>query len=454
MVNPNSASSAAVIVRRGKERVGGKKKRVSTLKKIILRERAATAAARQAGATASLAADAAAGTGPGGEGDATHADSSSAGNGGDADDSDEEVVLHVAREHVYVSLEAGLSPAQGAPAVRLHTLVVEAGSDTDDDGSSSSSESDSESDCSGDGGDESADGEADGRADASCAEQMAPLRATLRASAAVFVPMQQPAEGSSDAARGALHRCELCGVDCTGAVSHAQHMAGQSHARRARAAAAAANPPAGSDDASHAPSTPPLTYIGAEAIIRYGRQVISPELNAAASSLLQRLMELQARARARDPLKAKARQRVVFGLREAGKAVRTRRAKALLVAPNVEAVSAPGGLDDALSALLAGAAVAGVPVVLALTRARMGALTGRPVRMSAAAVLDASGCEEAFKDTLRLAEEGRTAWAAAHPDAPPEQAPVPSADEFMLLRRDGRLRPLRPGEAAGLPSRA
>ena len=56
----------------------------------------------------------------------------------------------------------------------------------------------------------------------------------------------------------------------------------------------------------------------------------------------------QERTKLRDPLKAKMRRRVVFGLREVAKALRTKKAKALLLAPNVEAVEEQGGLDDSL----------------------------------------------------------------------------------------------------------
>jgi hypothetical protein len=92
------------------------------------------------------------------------------------------------------------------------------------------------------------------------------------------------------------------------------------------------------------------------------------------------------------------------------------------------------------------------------------ALTGRRVRMSAAAVLDASGADEPFAELLRLGAEGRAAWAKAHPDAPPAAGAVvmgavaaalaPRPEAFVIMRRDGRHRALKPGEAPGLPPRA
>ena len=39
---------------------------------------------------------------------------------------------------------------------------------------------------------------------------------------------------------------------------------------------------------------------------------------------------------------------MVFGLHEVAKALRTRKARAVLIAPNIEAVEGPGGLDDVL----------------------------------------------------------------------------------------------------------
>ena len=419
MANPNTASSAAVITRRGKERVGGRKKRLSSLKKVILRERAANAAALVAAA--------------GQEQQGAH-----------CSDSDGEVVVHVARERVYVSLDASQLP------VRLCTLVVEAAGDSDGDESSDEEE------------EEAAAEDGPPPPPAAAATSTCPLAPTLalRASAAPFVPHAPPGDdGVSELPpEGWSLRCQLCGVECAGAVSYAQHLEGRRHVARVRAAAAstsaASAPPAAAAAAAAAVACPPQTYLGASAELRYGRQVLTPQLNAACAALLQRLMELQARLRACDPLKAKARQRLVFGLREAAKALRTRRARALIVAPNVEAVVAPGGLDDALAALLTAAAASGVPVVLALTRARMGAITGRPVRMSACAVLDASGCEEAFKEVLRLAEEGRQEWRGAHPHVEPEAQPCATeAEAFVRLRRDGRHRALRAGEAPGLPER-
>ena len=458
MVNPNAASAAAVVTRRGKERVGGRKKRVTALKKVILRERAAKLAARQAAAPD---ADGTRGAAVAGDADVTAAPVGNSEAAAPADAEEEAadgVVLHLQRGHVYVSV------ASLEGAVRLSTIVVE----EDDSSSSDEEEEESGTDSEAgsgedeelgveDGDDLSEEGSSSASGDEEELSVEMPAQASaahsaaqLRAAAAPFVPAS--ARRTEAAAAREVHVCAVCGIRAVGAASLQQHMAGRRHRAAAAAAAAAAAGPA----AAPAPPPAPQTYIGPDAALRYGRQVLSRELNASAAAMLSRLVELQNRLRATDPLRAKAKRRVVFGLREAAKAVRARRAKLLVVVPNVEAVEAPGGLDEALGSLLDAARAGGVPLALALTRAKMGALTGRRVRMSAAAVLDASGAEEAFAQTLALAAAGREQWRKAHPEAPPEappQAPA-EAEAFLRLRRDGRTRALLPGETAGLPGRA
>lgn len=457
MLNPNTASGQAVIVRRGKERASGKKKRVSTLKKIILRERSAKDAARAAVGLAYLKDGGDAAAVDGGDGVQQRVEEEEQG---------DDIVLHVARDHVYISLET-CSDGQ----VRVHMLPVEAhdedetGSGDEEGSSSSTSWSDADGDddaasvLSGDAHRIESEHSAAAVVDHDAADS-AGLAAVggLRVDAAPFVPFGGRTYGAPGPAATA---CALCGVQCGTALVLDQHMRGKSHSRHVRAAAAQAlreqsafNQANGGGVPADSRTEPQTQTQQAQRSTqcRYGRQVVTPELNGATTALLTRLLELQARLRAREPLKAKARQRLVFGLRECSKALRTRRAKALVVAPNVEQITAPGGLDEAVDDLLAAARQTSVPVVLALTRSRMGALTGRRVKMSAACVLDASGCEEAFKAVLKMAEDGEKAWMRQHPDA----EPLPSAGSslaaldapLLLLRRDGRQRTLRPGEQA------
>lgn len=58
--------------------------------------------------------------------------------------------------------------------------------------------------------------------------------------------------------------------------------------------------------------------------------------------------------------------------REVAKAVKLRRAKTIVVAPNIEQIESEGGLDDLLGNILSQAEAAGLPVVFALSRKKMG----------------------------------------------------------------------------------
>jgi len=106
----------------------------------------------------------------------------------------------------------------------------------------------------------------------------------------------------------------------------------------------------------------------------------------------------------------------VCGLREVRKSVKLGKAKAVLLAPNIEQVEAEGGLTDSVDDILASCTAAEVPVVFALSRKKMGEVYGFRKRMSAIAVLEVGGVQDVFETVLRLAEEGRTRWSTAHPE--------------------------------------
>lgn len=58
--------------------------------------------------------------------------------------------------------------------------------------------------------------------------------------------------------------------------------------------------------------------------------------------------------------------------REVAKGVKLRRVQTVIVAPNIEQIETEGGLDDLLAAILEQAEQAGIPVVFALSRKKLG----------------------------------------------------------------------------------
>ena len=219
-----------------------------------------------------------------------------------------------------------------------------------------------------------------------------------------------------EAVRDALHQgvyhCWLCKVDC-GSMEHFEdHCLGAKHQKASKARAHVELielKTTGDRNKRLYDSKQDLKrcYQGPESDSSYATHEITPELNAAVAEMVGKLHEFQERLRSRDPLKAKARRRLLFGLRETAKAVNLGKVKSLLVAPNIERTSAAGqgrGPDDSLQRILEAAAEKDVPVVFALTRNKMGKIVKARSRISSVAVLDCSGAEQLHKQVLLLAE--------------------------------------------------
>ncbi|KNC49160.1 uncharacterized protein AMSG_05138 [Thecamonas trahens ATCC 50062] len=143
----------------------------------------------------------------------------------------------------------------------------------------------------------------------------------------------------------------------------------------------------------------------------YVDQLVPPELNRLIPPMLKELSRLQERARVLNPTKAK--RRLVTGLREVVKFVKVGTAKAVIVAPDIEKVEADGGLDDKIAFIRTRAAELGIPLVYALSRNRLGRAMGRKLKISVAAILFYDGVNTEFNRMVELADEGRAAFDAA-----------------------------------------
>jgi len=230
-------------------------------------------------------------------------------------------------------------------------------------------------------------------------------------------------------------RCDACNVLVSGQHNWELHLASKRHAsrvQRAAAAAIAADDPSAQQQPSSSitvPPAPPNRYVGSHnQAASYVDQILSPEINTAVEALLRQLLEWQSRARRLDPANARRKRRLVSGMREVHKMVKTRKAKVLVVAPNVGVVAPPDGDGPALgeggaseeetegvcplAPVLARCQEHGVAVVFALSRRRLGKMLGQRKTASAFAVVDAAGAEVQLREVLRLAEEGRREWAA------------------------------------------
>jgi len=141
----------------------------------------------------------------------------------------------------------------------------------------------------------------------------------------------------------------------------------------------------------------------------YCNQTLSPDLDTLIGNLMADLTRFQDNQHAKDPVKAKARRRYAVGLREALKFVKVHKVSSLLLAPDLEAVEARGGLDDTVGALIKESSKEGqeVPVIFGMNRRKLGRACLRKVPVSCVAIMNPQGSDETYKSMLNLASELR-----------------------------------------------
>ncbi|KAH8075810.1 hypothetical protein JL720_10518 [Aureococcus anophagefferens] len=185
-------------------------------------------------------------------------------------------------------------------------------------------------------------------------------------------------------------------------------------------------------------------------------------LDGLVAALLARLFEFQERVRLNDPIKAKMRRRLVFGLREVRRGIRADNVKVVVVAPNIDEGST---LAKSVDEILAAARDMGVPVVFALGKRKLGRALRKSVGVSAVGVYSGDGAYDEYRAvTNRLKELQRDPACAVDPafvqeqrqrgrgaepkpdGAPPrtDQADAPSAKRPRGRRKAPQTQPAKP----------
>jgi len=363
----NAATSTGLVLRRGVERQDGKKKRRSTLKKIILRERTM----RREEASKNIV------------------------------EEEVEVEVEVRVNWVYVRV----AYEDDACRVRLMCMEDDEDEDNDDDEEESPASSDP-----------------DAREKLATLDERAPAGAWgVRSLLDVLKTKDSSAADANKTdkvkAKQTPRACEVCDVQCFGERAWEEHVKGKAHAKKL----ALRDDPDAAKKAVAARRATPTTYVGetgAESV-RYARQIITDELNESTKTLLSTLKRFQDRLYHTDKIKAKQRRRLLYGLREVAKSVDAGTSKAIVLAPNIERIESEGGLDDRINQIIELARGNDVPIVVALTKRRIGkALNIQAV--SVVSVLDYNGADEEFKRTVRLAAEGRAMYEKAQKQAKEE----------------------------------
>ncbi|XP_052008145.1 selenocysteine insertion sequence-binding protein 2-like isoform X3 [Xyrauchen texanus] len=153
-----------------------------------------------------------------------------------------------------------------------------------------------------------------------------------------------------------------------------------------------------------------ITKIHSRRFREYCNQVLSKEIDESVTMLLQELVRFQERVHQKEPSKAKAKRRLVMGLREVTKHMKLHNIKCVIISPNCEKIQAKGGLDEALYNVIAMAREQEIPFVFALGRKALGRCVNKLVPVSVVGIFNYSGAEGLFNKVVSLTEEARRAY--------------------------------------------
>ncbi|XP_043726439.1 selenocysteine insertion sequence-binding protein 2 isoform X3 [Cervus elaphus] len=180
----------------------------------------------------------------------------------------------------------------------------------------------------------------------------------------------------------------------------------------------------------------------------YCSQMLSKEVDACVTDLLKELVRFQDRMYQKDPVKAKAKRRLVLGLREVLKHLKLRKLKCIIISPNCEKIqSKAGGLDDTLRTIIDYACDQNIPFVFALNRKALGRSLNKAVPVSVVGIFSYDGAQDQFHRMVELTMAARQAYRTmlesarqeplgelgpCTPASPPSQGPSCPAEDSPL----------------------
>ncbi|CAK4879748.1 unnamed protein product [Aphanomyces euteiches] len=141
------------------------------------------------------------------------------------------------------------------------------------------------------------------------------------------------------------------------------------------------------------------------------------EMETMVIAFLNRLMSLQERARLTNPLKAKKSRRLVFGLREVKRGLKTGKVVCLLVAYNIDECASEGGMDEKVIELINLAREMKITVIFILSKRQLGKALLKTIRVSCVGIYNVDGANELWSE---LKAKVKTLQSA--PDSPEENS--------------------------------
>jgi ribosomal protein L7Ae-like RNA K-turn-binding protein len=126
----------------------------------------------------------------------------------------------------------------------------------------------------------------------------------------------------------------------------------------------------------------------------------------------------------KEPVSSK--RRLVVGLKEVARSVRQGKVKCVVIAPDIEELSATSsGVDERVNEIVMACFKQDTPVVYALSRTRIGRALGKSLRMSALAILDVTGTKDLYEEILEVSYAQRVAWLDKQPKEKQPKAEAP-----------------------------
>jgi ribosomal protein L7Ae-like RNA K-turn-binding protein len=146
------------------------------------------------------------------------------------------------------------------------------------------------------------------------------------------------------------------------------------------------------------------------AVKRHCKQMFKAHINQQTVAILKELRRFSVRLKERDPKRAALRLTYVSGLKQTSKLLRVGSVRCVVVAANIEANEAAGGLDDLLDEVMDLCEERRVPIVFALDRAKLGHAVGLRNLTSSVAILDYSAVGDAFRQLLGAVSAAQEEW--------------------------------------------
>ncbi len=115
------------------------------------------------------------------------------------------------------------------------------------------------------------------------------------------------------------------------------------------------------------------------------------------SEMLGELMRLQERSK--DDKNARARRRIVMGLREVARGIRARKDNMVVMANNLDEY---GAIDSKLQEILDLARAEELPVLYELNKRKLGKALGKSIKVSVVGIQNADGAQEQFKKLKKM----------------------------------------------------